>query len=266
MCFEDHNINILRRFQPHLQITFDGFDSTTHDITRGKGNFNCIVNGIKNSRKKGFLSSIGVRINIHNDNFIIIDSILKMLVENFEEDESLISTVYVAIVHENGSYARNKILGRDHYQELAQKIDDWNKIQIQKESFTATYEFLNPDIGCPYNEENGSIDCGIKIDCKGHVYPCQLFSDSSFSLGNIRDSSLQDIISSNEMDCFIEKISKRKNNEQCLKCAYQIFCGRGCPAKSFIETKNIFSEQYCFERKKTFNSILKKVFAANDDL
>ena len=40
-CFE--YMYILKRFQPHLQLTFDGFDAETHDKTRGAGNFEILV-------------------------------------------------------------------------------------------------------------------------------------------------------------------------------------------------------------------------------
>lgn len=257
-CFEGSNIYLLTRYQPHLQLTFDGYNPDTHDKTRGKGNFMCLVKGIKDSRKKGFNGSIAVRININNENIAWIDSIFNMITKEFEnENGNLINSVNVAIVHSNGSYSGKKILSHNKYKYLASKIDNWNRQQIEKGSFTATYDFLNPDIGCPYNGENGSIECGIRIDSKGNVFPCQLFSNPMFSLGNINSSSLRNILSSDKMAAFVEQISSRKTLEPCLSCGYQAFCGCGCPAKSFMETNCIVSYQGCSERKKIFYSALE---------
>lgn len=257
-CFEEGNMYLLTRYQPHLQLTFDGYNSDTHDKTRGKGNFERLISGIRNSRSKGFNGSITLRININNENINWIDSILNMLTTEFEsKDGNLINSVNVAIVHGNGSYSDDKILPRSKYKYLADKIDEWNHLQTEKNSFVATYDFLNPDIGCPYNGENGSIECGIRIDSKGDVFPCQLFSDPIFSLGNINHFSLREILSSDKMAAFVERISSRKMHEPCQSCGYKAFCGCGCPAKSFMETSSIVSDQGCSERKELFYLALK---------
>lgn len=258
-CFEGNNMYLLTRYQPHLQLTFDGYNSETHDKTRGKGNFVRLINGIKDSRDKGFCGSIAVRINISNENINCIDSILNMLTREFEkEGGNLINTVNVAAVHSNGSYSGDKILPRSKYKYLADRIDEWNHRQVSKDSFTAAYDFLNPDIGCAYNGENGSVECGIRVDSKGDVFPCQLFSDPMFSIGNINQSCLREILSSDKMTAFIEQISSRKMHEPCHSCAYKAFCGCGCPAKSYMETGSIVSDYGCSERKEFFYSAIKK--------
>ncbi len=260
LCFEHGNMFLLKRYQPHLQITFDGYNDETHDITRGVGNFSCIVKGIKNSRENGFVGSIGLRINITNLNAGLIENILDMISVNFLSDNNnLINSIYVAVVHKNSTYSSENILPNDKYTELASKIDKWNKKQKESDSIVAAYEFLNPDIGCPYNGENGFIECGIRIDSNGAVYPCQMFTDPEFILGNIKKSQLQEIISSEKMANVIDKISGRKNQNMCKTCAYQIMCGCGCPAKSLLNTNSIFSQETCKDRKRIFNDILTRV-------
>lgn len=189
--------------------------------------------------------------------------ILDMLIHEFnvnKQDKSLINTVYIALVHSNSKIDNTFTLQRAEYESLPNIIDNWNKKQISVDSITAAYEFMNPDIGCPYNNEMGTIDCGIKIDSEGDVFPCQLFSDKKFCIGNINENNLDCIIQSKEMNDFILIIRERKLiNKNCVKCGYKFLCGCGCPAKAFIEYKDINSPQLCPIRKETFNSMLKEI-------
>lgn len=106
LCFSLKHSDLLYSFSPDLQITFDGFDSTSHDATRGKGNFNLITNGIMNLDMSSFSGQLHIRINLHGRNISQVQRILDMLDCLLARSELLVQKVAgisIAIVHKTGA-------------------------------------------------------------------------------------------------------------------------------------------------------------------
>jgi uncharacterized protein len=261
-CFEEENISLLTRFQSDLQITFDGYDEASHDATRGKGNFAKITRGIIRARKIGYVGNIGVRINLHRKNIGHIPEFLSMFEEHFDVDGEKnrdIGAIAMALLHktERGGGAFGDYLESDEYMqypEIFDMFEEWNARHATK----IIYEFNNPDISCPYNEKAEDVKCGLRIALDGNVFPCQMFTDDKFVVGNVYSQALAEILNGERLSAFIDAVHGRKGNiEQCKPCGYKAMCAGGCPAQAYIENGTLDSvAAKCKSRKKGFNAAL----------
>lgn len=266
-CFDDKNIELLLRCQPVLQITFDGYNAAEHDRTRGSGNFEKISGGIVRARKAGLKSAVNIRINLHKKNVNHLSGILSMLASAFDLSgaDADISSISLAIVHKTergggnfedylqfGECARRK--------DIFDIADEWNNSQ----SVQIQHDLDAVDLGCAYNADKSDIECSLRIAADGMVYPCQLFTDEQFSIGNIYNSGLTDILSGAELAYFAESVQERNGKiERCNLCAYQTMCGRGCPALAYIENGTLLSvTERCPDRKSHFADSLTNILAA----
>ncbi len=100
------------------------------------------------------------------------------------------------------------------------------------DSTLANYCGLNPGT-CVYSETCGS---NAVVEHNGDVYPCDHFVYPQYKIGNLNDSSLQEIMSSDKNTRF--GIDKRNSLPmKCLKCKYFTVCHGECPKHRFSRTK-----------------------------
>ncbi len=96
------------------------------------------------------------------------------------------------------------------------------------DSTLANYCGLNPGT-CVYSETCGS---NAVVEHNGDVYPCDHFVYPQYKIGNLNDSSLQEIMSSDKITRF--GIDKRNSLPmKCLKCKYFTVCHGECPKHRF---------------------------------
>jgi radical SAM protein with 4Fe4S-binding SPASM domain len=261
-CFNEEFRYILKEFQPNLQITFDGYNHSSHDLTRGSGNFMKITERTKEIRQNGYLGLITARVNLHKNNISHMNEFLSMFEENFNIDRnesSDINHIGMALLHptESDSGAFECYLEDEEYlmyPEIFDLFSEWNK----KHSTQISHDFNNPDIGCPYNASVDEVKCSIRVAVDGNVFPCQMFTDDAFILGNILNDTLEDIMKSKNLDAFIEAVHNRKSHiTQCKSCGYKVICAGGCPAQAYIKNHTLNSvTTNCASRKKHFNKNL----------
>lgn len=265
-CFDDNHFSSVLKYQPNLQLSFDGYNDSTHDRTRGIGNFRKLTEGIKQSRAEGYNGSFIIRVNLHKKNIGHVQEFLDTFDwllnrETFTISErDTISLSLLKDVSSDDSNCFTEYLEAEEYlayPEIAVLCSDWNKQHKVK----IDYDFDNPDVGCPYNTDSGNVSCGLRIALDGNVYPCQSFVDEQFSLGNVYTDSLVHIINSQRMDEFVRSVRNRLSFvEKCHTCGYQAICARGCPATAFLENGTINSvSNKCQSRKAYFNKALIQV-------
>lgn len=101
------------------------------------------------------------------------------------------------------------------------------------DSTLANYCGLNPGT-CVYSETCGA---NAVVEHNGDIYPCDHFVYPQYKLGNVNETSLQEIVSSNKMTEF--GIDKRNNlPHKCLKCRYFHICHGECPKHRFAMTES----------------------------
>ena len=87
---------------------------------------------------------------------------------------------------------------------------------------------------CVYSETCGA---NAVVEHNGDVFPCDHFVYEKYKLGNIKDNSLEEIVSSVKMKEF--GIDKRNTlPSKCLKCKYFFACHGECPKHRFNRADN----------------------------
>ena len=264
-CFLPNNQALLLRYSPSLQLTFDGFDSKSHDTTRGSGNFDRVINGYRQIKKKGYHGLLSIRINVHKGNVHNLWKILAMIDRVFEVNESHTSVGSISLSFLHKADAEDvrfeKYILPEEYGnqfEIRDCVEKWNNgHQLQIRDITS-----EPDIGCPFNGKEEGVDCGVRIAIDGDVFPCQLFSDAKFCIGNIYNNSLSEIINGQEMEDFLQLIRNRRNSIlACMKCAFGGVCGSGCPGQAYVIHGDINTiTDRCHERKAKLSKTLHNVY------
>lgn len=96
------------------------------------------------------------------------------------------------------------------------------------DSTLANYCGMNPGT-CVYSETCGA---NAVMEHNGDIYPCDHFVYPRYKLGNVKESSLREIVSSENATRF--GIDKRNSlPAQCLSCEYYFACHGECPKHRF---------------------------------
>lgn len=100
------------------------------------------------------------------------------------------------------------------------------------DSTLANYCGVNPGT-CVYSETCGA---NAVVEHNGDVYPCDHFVYEKYRMGNVNDTSLQMIMTSDKASRF--GVDKRNSLPmQCLRCRYYFACHGECPKHRFDKTK-----------------------------
>ncbi len=243
-----------------LQVTLDGPVAAVHDFTRGKGTFERVIVNLNRLLEMGFKGTVQLRMNLHKENWRYIEDVVALA------DRLGINYVNLALINPVGG-------GRGFCENIIQSEDEGILFEIQNEVnrikkkyiCEIIFEGLKESIGCPYYGRD-NINCGLRISPSGDVYPCQLFTDKIFSLGNIKCSPLEDIINGDSMKDFLQLMSLRqKYINECARCAYKSMCNGGCPAEAYNFKENIFSTNgKCSRNITLFNKYIKKILDVNN--
>ncbi|MBR6774276.1 MAG: anaerobic sulfatase maturase [Bacteroidales bacterium] len=100
------------------------------------------------------------------------------------------------------------------------------------DSTLANYCGVNPGT-CVYSET-----CGVNavVEHNGDVFPCDHFVYEEYKMGNLNDTSLEKLMSSDMITNF--GIDKRNSlPSQCIRCRYFFTCHGECPKHRFSKTK-----------------------------
>lgn len=227
-----------------LQISLDGFNKKTHELTRGKGTFDKTTEGIKNL--------------IANDLKVTLSCTATSL--NLEEIPKLYKTAQKIGV---------KTFGIGNFKvcspEQAYLVPDFKlKLKIMNElidiednntllelSSIKLYEFLDNNLGTDYliklvNNETKDYNCEsiicqkhdrLTITGDGNVYLCEATSTDDFCMGNVKDKSLIEIWNNRCQNVFFNEIPF--DSFPCCSCKYSILCKGGCPMEAYKKYKTL---------------------------
>lgn len=238
LLIKEEQIDELQTLDVTLQVSLDGSSPITHDLIRGNGAFNRVIEKIKQ------LTSSGVKVGV---NHLIVD-------KNFYDLENTICLAY-----ELGCQGFNPInlvqLGRacdaslqrvpevEIFKRLAQHL---KKHPEHQQLFEKTSLFSS--LGAALISGVTCTSCGVGnrpcvyIDSEGNVYPCTNTQCSEFLLGNIRQQPLQECVNINHpiLQC-LKKLNVDTLNPTCSQCDVRKFCGGDCRGETFNVTGDIYA-------------------------
>lgn len=149
-----------------------------------------------------------------------------------------INKVIVSPDDENSTLAEWSVAPIEYAKYMCDIFDYWVKNDVGTyfvnlfDSTLANYCGVNPGT-CVYSETCGA---NAVMEHNGDIYPCDHFVYPQYKLGNVRNSSLEEIVSSKKNTEF--GIDKRNMlPAQCLRCKYYFACHGECPKHRFVKTK-----------------------------
>lgn len=237
-----------------IQISLDGPQESIHDFIRGKGAF------IRTMRALDLLSDLGVNkrvsvcATISRNNLNHLASILDLAAER-------------GIARVRFSPLQSIGMARLHWNELAPSREDY--IQFYSYIYSQSpAQFpglkINPGFqGFLLHHPPGQdfwcqIGEALTMDDQGDLYPCPLFMEPAFRLGNVRKISLQQSLASPLMRRIREMCLLRKSTiPECRVCSWRNFCQGGCPG-SVYQLKGTFQavDDLCEFRKKFYPQLI----------
>lgn len=227
-----------------VQVSIDGANKDTHELTRGKNTFDKTINGIKNL--------------VENDIYVQSSSIMTALnTHEFPALYKMLSNIGV----KSFSVGRLKVCN-DNQEALVpdfklklkilNKLIDMETIDLPLElSATKIYDFVNNEIGLEFLKEiskTNPLDFkGKNIICHQHnklfmtgngkVYLCDPTVTDEFCLGNVKTKTLKAIWDNRFNNLFFEE--KMYDTFPCKKCEYFFLCKAGCPMTAYIKYKTV---------------------------
>jgi len=156
---------------------------------------------------------------------------------------------------------------KDNEQQLALTLQERNEILINlqnnkqlshvKEEYLSIFELPAAYTGgCPLilpNNKNEWTNINPRIDSSGNVFLCQSFNDELYSIGNINNNTLSDIINSEQVERLINFLyAGTFYNKDCKSCIWKNRCSRGCVAESIQRDSIQVSDGDCSLRKIDF--------------
>jgi radical SAM protein with 4Fe4S-binding SPASM domain len=99
-----------------------------------------------------------------------------------------------------------------------------------------------------------------RIDCQGNVWPCQLFVDGQFAVGNIKEKPLESVLNGDRYGRLFSDCSARVDTvAECKGCEWKAFCGGGCPAFAYAERETLHARDFfCNVRKYWFDQFVQR--------
>lgn len=218
-----------------FKISVDGSDAKQHDFYRGAGNFSRTIKAIE-------------------------------LLEKFSADVKLAMVVTKKNL-DDVSKAAERWGGRLTFQPLfplGNAKRDENLFLTGKEYFDAlksagVVPFM--DLHNLINSRKKIFKCAlgdaeVSISCSGDVYPCQLLHHDEFKLGNLKESSFEEIYTSARAEKF--KIHTVEQIGRCRTCDLKYLCGGSCQARHFSETGSLDKAgDFCeYEREAIIDGLI----------
>lgn len=203
-----------------FKISLDGSSESSHDYYRGNGTYNKTVNAIRLLDEHKADVSLAMVVTQKNKNEIsamtnrwgnrlVFQPLFPL--GNARSDKSLYLT------------------GKEYYDVLT------------ADSNIVPYDNINSVIALHKNNQSilkcAMGDGEVSISASGDLYPCQLLHDDDFKIGNLKESSFDDLYNSPKMEKFkfhtVEKIKK------CNVCDFRLLCGGSCQARHYSENGTI---------------------------
>ncbi len=231
-------LNEIVKWDTAIQLTFDSSDPRENSVTRGEGSFEKMLLFVERVRSAGWKGKLIIRVNQFVGSSSRIPGPLK-LAENLHADLMAISTVQPI---GRGNCFEACFGSIDEAEDYLEKIELMYTDERKASGFPIIIDRCG-EKGCPFSREKADVlSVTPRIDSKGNVFPCQGFQSMEFVIGNIKQHDIRKIITSEEMYSFLDLMRLRMRYiSECRQCVFQRICAKGCPAKAYSYTNNIFS-------------------------
>jgi len=213
-----------------IQISLDGSNPAVHDRIRERGAFGRTMRAAEMLRGHGFAGELTFNVTVMRPNVADVLNVIDL-------GEQMGVNVYLAPLLKMGragSCWSELCLAPDEYARLYTYVYRELPHAGRRVQVGAGLQGFKPDIA-----DQGAwctIGRGAAVDSSGDVYPCPLLTSSGFHLGNVKQTSLRQIIASPRLQELERFCAGRKMLiAKCRGCHWRNFCQASCPASVLLE-------------------------------
>lgn len=231
----EHEDVIVRAFTS-VQISIDDAVAARHDEFRGrKGSFDRSLDTIGRLVKRGIETNIGLTLT--HDNIDILDNVVK-LAENLG-----VSVLSIGLIANLGRASENllceninlgSVYDNPFVEHLYRKMMELT-VQPSRVRILLPFRIPNKDLISELHEKqficNGDNTQILYIMANGNIMPCDKLPIEMFSCGNVRQSPILDVWTSQQMKDF--KLMNPHHLPRCRICPYLRVCGGACVARAY---------------------------------
>ena len=220
-----------KRFDGFM-ISLDGPNEDIVDAQRGTGVFSRLLQGVKQISSAGL--PFGFYCTVTSINVMHLDETAKLALALGTDWIKFNYFLYTGPLLEKNMIPIQSEVNKATEKLLELKKEHPDKITgtfLEMKERTIRYKngSLTRNTGRAYSCGGGRVKVTIFPD--GTVTPCDHLT--TFSLGNIMESSLRDILNGRKMDEFTELLGqKRSDCGFCTNCKYMEYCSGGCPVEA----------------------------------
>ena len=222
-----------------VTISLDGPNESIHAATRGAGNFKGVIRGIHRLHEAGV--KVRVKITVAQSNLSHVHEIAEVLPEGVAAQCVPLMPMGRGQQVPETSYIDNEAFAGLH-RGLARVSE--GRLQSQ---FVPGQRSRRCHAGA-YN---------VSIADTGDVYPCHLFHQPQFKLGNIFEETFDAIFDGPRNREYVASMDVEANNSVCAQCAIRFLCGGGCKANALHSSGDHHGvDRYCGYLKSTIGDDL----------
>ncbi|MEV5828001.1 radical SAM protein [Spirillospora sp. NPDC052242] len=221
-----------------ITISLDGPTEEVHSATRGRGNHKRVLQGIRRLADAG--AKVHVKVTVSPDNLPYCDQVAKVLPDTVPVQFTPMMPM-----------GRGQELHRDF-------IDNDAFVGLNRGLARAT----DGRMSTSYMPGHRSRRChaglfNISIADTGDVYPCHLFHQDQFKLGNIFTQPFGEIFFGEQNRSYVKTMDVEANNDICRSCEVRFLCGGGCKANTLHSIGDYRGvDRYCGYIKTTITDDL----------
>lgn len=214
-----------------MQISINSTKPELHNAMCGEGSLQKTMIGLENLREAN-VEKILVRYTvtqINKDDFVnTVESLA---------DKGLFNVLLGAVIEIGRAKSNTEKLAltSEERAQIGESLENDSRLQKLKEKYLPKFQL--PTLytgGCPLilpEKEKDWVEINPRIDSAGNVYLCQSFSDVIYSVGNINDQNLCEIIKSKKFENLINFLyTGTFYMKECTSCVWKGVCSRGCVA------------------------------------
>jgi radical SAM protein with 4Fe4S-binding SPASM domain len=219
----------LAQFNVSIQVSMDGSAAAIHDRIRGKGSFAAAMAGLEHLKRRGLQKRINFCTTVMRQNLHDLPNMFDLARSTGVSFVRFLPLRKKGNARHNWDDIQSGVTAKDYEKffryALHEAIDQYPDLDIRcglTGYILDSRKLMNDGCWCP-------IGNNIVVDTTGNLYPCSLFMDEEFKLGNIRDKSINDIQSNPVLNDLVRAREKRKTKiERCCDCMWRNFCQGSC--------------------------------------
>jgi radical SAM protein with 4Fe4S-binding SPASM domain len=245
-----------------IQVSLEGATPSTHNLVRGKGSFEATIQTLEEFSKVGLNRSTVLFVCMTKNNIHEVDQLIKLA-----EDIDVAMLVF-------SQWQKQGYASDTPWESIAPKTEEWVSLGEKLLKYSNSrlsvhgnfYGDLNNNLLGRFSLDGPFFPKHLyfynsfpRITPQGDVLADQLWVDSDWFLGNIRDVRLDECFDSPKFYDQLDQMRQRTENiEECQTCEWQALCKSGSPGHTYAEYGHMNEKDlFCESRKYWFNRFVE---------